>query len=245
MYQYYIFIDESGDHGLVNIDENFPVFVLCGVVFSENNYNNFIQNLNEFKMKYFNSSKVILHSRDIRKCNNEFSILFDLNLKESFYKDLNLIIQTSKFVIISSIIDKKNIIKTYGKLVADIYELSLSFILERTVFSFDSNNETNIQLKIILESRGRKEDEQLRIHFQKLLSRGTSFIEPTRFKKYNITIEFKSKILNDEGLQLADLMAYPIARDYLNPTGVNESYKIVENKYYRKGDKIFGRKVFP
>lgn len=30
----------------------------------------------------------ILHSRDIRKCDKEFKILFDLDIKKQFYEDL-------------------------------------------------------------------------------------------------------------------------------------------------------------
>ncbi|WP_369682465.1 DUF3800 domain-containing protein [Chryseobacterium koreense] len=39
MKKYYLYIDESGDHGLVNLDTNFPVFLLCGVLVSDENYN--------------------------------------------------------------------------------------------------------------------------------------------------------------------------------------------------------------
>ena len=35
MRHYLLFLDESGDHGLANIDTNFPVFVLCGILISE------------------------------------------------------------------------------------------------------------------------------------------------------------------------------------------------------------------
>lgn len=38
--KYYLFIDESGDHGLVNLDPDFPVFLLCGLLTSEENYEN-------------------------------------------------------------------------------------------------------------------------------------------------------------------------------------------------------------
>lgn len=36
--KYFLFIDESGDHGLKNIDPNFPVFVLSGCIFSKEDY---------------------------------------------------------------------------------------------------------------------------------------------------------------------------------------------------------------
>lgn len=33
MAQYVMFVDESGDHNLQNIDDNFPLFCLCGCIF--------------------------------------------------------------------------------------------------------------------------------------------------------------------------------------------------------------------
>ncbi len=36
--KYYLFLDESGDHGLKNIDQDFPIFLFCGVLISEDNY---------------------------------------------------------------------------------------------------------------------------------------------------------------------------------------------------------------
>ena len=35
---YNFFIDESGDHGLTKIDTDFPVFLLCGVLIKEEDY---------------------------------------------------------------------------------------------------------------------------------------------------------------------------------------------------------------
>lgn len=129
--EYLLFIDESGDHGLVNIDINFPVFVLCGIIISADNYIILQNQIRDFKNKYWQTDKVILHSRDIRKCNNEFSILIDLNIKKSFYNDLNTIISSNNFLIVTSIIDKIKFINYYGKLFSDIYEISLSFVIEK------------------------------------------------------------------------------------------------------------------
>jgi len=33
--KYYFFMDETGDHGLSFVDPNFPIFLLCGVLFEE------------------------------------------------------------------------------------------------------------------------------------------------------------------------------------------------------------------
>lgn len=135
--KYYLFLDESGDHGLKRIDENFPIFLLCGILVSEKNYVLIKGEINRLKEKFWKNKEVILHSRDIRKCNNEFQILFDLEIKKEFYKSLNKLISFDNYTIISSSIDKSAFIKRYGKLENDVYEISLSFVLERAVFCLD------------------------------------------------------------------------------------------------------------
>lgn len=79
--KYYFFLDETGDHGLTYIDKNFPIFLLCGCLFREDALRQTEDSLNDFKLKYFKTTKVIIHSREIRKCEGAFQILFDLSLK--------------------------------------------------------------------------------------------------------------------------------------------------------------------
>ncbi len=81
--KYTFFLDETGDHGLSFIDPSFPIFLLCGVLISEDDLVKMSSAINQFKLKYFQSTGVILHSRDIRKCEGAFQILFDLKIKGS------------------------------------------------------------------------------------------------------------------------------------------------------------------
>ena len=127
--KYFLFLDESGDHGLGNIDPGFPVFVLCGIISSENSYTQIKKEMNALKQDLWKNKNVIFHSRDIRKCNDEFKILFDLKIKEEFYNRINSIVQNSDYSILSSGIQKKKYIHRYGKLSNDVYELALSFIV--------------------------------------------------------------------------------------------------------------------
>jgi uncharacterized lipoprotein YajG len=83
------------------LNKNETIFLLCGCLFNQNEIENTEEEVNLSKQKYFNTSSVILHSREIRKCEGAFQILFDLNLKAEFYKNLNSIIKDSKFKIIS------------------------------------------------------------------------------------------------------------------------------------------------
>jgi len=73
--KYCLYIDESGDHGLVNLDANFPVFLLCGMLVAEDSYVAMRDEVNTIKRSFWGNKTVILHSRDIRKCQKEFQIL--------------------------------------------------------------------------------------------------------------------------------------------------------------------------
>jgi hypothetical protein len=56
--KYYLFIDESGDHGLVNLDASFPVFLLCGLLTSEENYFQTRDNINLIKKTFWGNKEV-------------------------------------------------------------------------------------------------------------------------------------------------------------------------------------------
>ncbi|WP_417368662.1 DUF3800 domain-containing protein [Gelidibacter japonicus] len=243
--KYYLFIDESGDHGLVTLDHAFPVFLLCGLLTSEENYKDIRLSINKLKDRFWQNKTVILHSRDIRKCEKEFQILFDLEIKKHFYFMINDVIENSKYRIISSAINKIKYIKNYGRLSNDVYELALSFIIERAIFSLDEISNVDKQLEIVIEKRGKKEDKKLDEHFQRLLSRGTNYVSAQRLKDVNTKIVFRDKKENINGLQLADLVAYPIARYVIDPQRANPAYDILRKKIYYKNGKRYGLKVFP
>lgn len=245
--KYTLFVDESGDHSLNNINKDFPIFALLGMVTDEENYKKLCDQINKFKLKYFKSTDVILHSRDIRKCEGAFSILFDLKVKESFYSDLNSIISNSNFMLVASAILKQKHIEQYGKLADDPYEISLTFVLERVLYEFDSRG-INQKADVIIESRGKREDKILAQRYNELLYKGSSQVSSDRFiSKYNQEILFKKKRENDIGLQIADLCAYPVARHVLFPKEPYPPFNIVEPKIRRgrKGIDGYGIKVFP
>jgi hypothetical protein len=243
--RYYFFLDESGDHGLSFIDPNFPYFLLCGCLMSEKSNNELEKKFNDFKSKYFGSSSIILHSRDIRKCDKAFQILFDLKLKERFYNELNSIINELNFTIISSAINKENHIKIYGKQAHNPYSISLSFIIERLVLFFE--NELDAEVCIVVESRGRKEDRDLLEHYNRVYDMGTHWVSSSRIKKVVRGFDFSFKKENIAGLQLSDICAYPIARSLIYPDEIYMPYDIVKKKIYSRNGKFIGSglKVFP
>ena len=123
--------------------------------------------------------------------------------------------------------------------------MALSFIIERSIFYLDDQLPGNKKLNIVIERRGKKEDKNLEEHFQRLLSRGTGYITAERLKNYALSIHFKNKKENINGLQLADLAAYPIARFVIEPQRANPAFEIIDQKIYSKNGKKYGLKIYP
>lgn len=189
--KYFLFIDESGDHGLKTIDPNSPVFVLCGVLIAFDDHAAFVEQMYALKNHFWRSKEVIFHSRDIRKCEKEFSILLDLNVKKAFYDRLNAVVAGCRYTVISAAVNKDAYIKRYGRS-GNVYAIALSFIIERTVFFLDSQEKAE-SVQIIVEKRGKREDDDLLSHYNRVISLGTYYVNAQRIKNYNMTMRFKAK----------------------------------------------------
>ena len=245
--KYYFFLDETGDHGLSFVDENFPTFLLAGCLFEFDEYEKITQKINTLKQEFFKTTEVIFHSRDIRKCDGSFQILFDLDLKKRFYEHLNAIIAGSKFTIITVAINKKKHIEKYGKIANNPYTICLSYILERLIFCTDSYS-INSTVSIVIEKRGKNEDRQLLAHYNSIVDRGTYHVNAGRFKQRISNFAMMAKRDNNIGLQISDLCAYPIARYVINSEEPYIPFKIIEDKLYKSNTgktEGYGLKVFP
>jgi hypothetical protein len=243
--RYFLFLDESGDHGLSNIDPNFPVFVLCGVLISEESYKLIESKIKAIKRKYWGDKKVLFHSSDIRKCDKEFQILFDEKLKANFYRDLNKLMKEEKYTVISSVVNKDLYIKRYGKLGTDIYTLCLSNTIERTVFYMDDIKDSSKKVQILIENRGKKEDRALNEHIRNILNRGTGYVKANRIQALIESHNFYCKDDDVTGLQIADLIAYPIARYIMDRARANPAFDLISNKFYVKNARNYGLKIMP
>ena len=52
------------------------------------------------------------------------------------------------------------------------------------------------------------------------------------------------KLQKINGIQIADLLAYPIARKIIFPEGIHLSFELIEDKIYTKNGKKYGLKVY-
>lgn len=243
---YYLYIDECGDQNLETFSPTFPIFTLCGILVREDKVSLLEEQIRSLKKEFWGDRQIILHSRDIRKCQNGFEILFDLNVKQRFYEVVNRILgQENVYVIVSCSILKEPYIRQFGKL-NDVYGQSLSFVLERAIFYVDNHCEDeNGTISAIVERRGKREDRNLRNYYEQLLEKGTYWVTPERMRKRMMGLDFKWKSEDIAGLQIADLIAYPLTRHVLNPREVNLAYDILEVNIFKEDGKLMGLKIYP
>lgn len=244
--KYYLFIDECGDQNLSNFDEQFPIFTLCGIIVAEDKKEWLEDQVRQLKEEFFGNQFTILHSRDIRKCQKGFEILFDLEVKKRFYERVNAVLGTKGvYTIVACAILKEHYIRNYGKM-NDVYAQSLSFVLERTVFYLDSvKGDGEIELHTIVEMRGKKEDNALKLYYSQLLDKGTYWVSSERLRNYAKKFSMLPKKVNVIGLQIADLIAYPITRHILDSNEPNMAYNIIKDNIFVEDGKQLGIKIVP
>jgi len=228
--KYIIYVDESGDHSLQSIDENYPIFVLAFCVFHKQHYSQIIvPALEEFKFNYFGHDQVVLHENEIRKEKGAFTIFKGRKEKNAFLGELTEIIELSNFILISCIIDKKCLSKQAG-LNSNPYHIALSLCMEK-LYSFLTEKEQETKKShVVFECRGKKEDSELELDFRR-------FCDGNNKKGIELPFDiiFSDKKVMSSGLQLADLVARPIGLSFLRPKQQNRSFDVLKKKFYCNG----------
>ncbi len=229
---YIVYVDESGDHNLTAINQDYPIFCLSFCIVQKADYSdNIVPSFQKFKFKYFGHDLIILHENEIRKEKNEFSILrTNANLRSQFFEDLNDLMLSADMQIIASVIDKTRLRRRYAY-PDNPYELSLLFCMERLLGWLLAQNQKSKTIHIVFESRGKQEDAQLELAFERITShRGGIGHRTSDFQHCNFVPVFKTKGINSTGLQLADLTARPIGLSYLRPEQPNRAYDILKER---------------
>lgn len=244
---YIMFLDESGDHNLKKIDKSYPIFCLAGCIVEFNYYNQvFEKEVDKVKIKHFGMRDIIIRSYDIRKQKGEFSALVDKKKRESFYLDLDQLVENLQFTVIASVINKLKLKERYSE-PGDPYDLCFQFIMERFCMFLGEKRNVGIMR---MESREAHNDRRLAEDYENFRRDGDGrFIKPEEAQRKLVDLSFNQKTQNIAGHQIADLVAYPIGSYVLYPKRENIAFKIVEKKFHRKRGTNqhlnYGLKIFP
>jgi len=256
-----LYMDESGDHSYgkrelrkfqiktedttINIpidyypelekdDKRYLGLTGC-IVETERYRTSFYPKLEELKQKYFPynpDDPVILHRKDIINKHGPFWRLRDPKIEKAFNRDLLSFFKEMEYTVITVVIDKKAHIERYQESAFHPYHYCLAVILERYCGFLHFHNEGG---DVLAESRGGTEDRQLKKAYRNIYNSGTHFRPPAFFQSVLTSkeIKLKPKRANIAGLQLVDLLAYPLKKEIL-----------IENRRLPESEKeLFGRKV--
>lgn len=128
---YIIYADESGDHSLVSINPENPVFVLAFCIFEKREYSEIVVPLvQRLKFDFFGHDCIVLHSHEIRKAHGEFNILLNPDVRATFLERVNAIMSDMPMTVVAAAIDKQRHVRQYSH-PANPYEIALTFCMER------------------------------------------------------------------------------------------------------------------
>jgi hypothetical protein len=212
-----LYIDETGDHSLSKIDRSYPIFLLSGIIVDQDYHDGELtEALNAFKMRHFATKEIVLHAKEMTHPQSaksrEYMKFMDAEFRKSFYKGFEQFLKNSNVSIVACVIMKNKHFANYGLEAKDPYLLSFDNLINRLVFDLSDNQKG----RIIAESRNSVLDNQLEIAYLATRVEGTNKIQPAELKlKLESSITFQQKSDNSAGLQIADMVASPIARHFL------------------------------
>ncbi len=255
--KYLIFLDEVGDpflHEDINLYKNptfFPVLTITAIIISKKNYKDILSpGLKKLKIKYFNSEKIHLHSREIRRKDGIFKIFLDDKIYSEFKIKVDTLLMKSSITIVSSSINKitlaqkaKLFKKESGQKynVGDIYLRNVGYVFERIGHFLKANSG-----KIIFETRGRKESKRIQALLTDAKNNGTFYCSKERFRTIDGEILFFNKKDNINGLQMADYCTYPFSRHAKNSKDIdNKLFQFLRQFIYKGDHSEYGLKEWP
>lgn len=214
MHEWRLYIDESGDHTYKHLDDIDRRYLgLTGVLIRKEYYNNHVQpTLEGLKRKLFRydpDDPPILVRREIIHRRRWFYVLQDEALNEQWGKSLLSFVGGLKgnAQVFTVVVDKKKHLNDYPRQTFDPYVYSLAVLLNRVRGFLVRRGE---YADIIVESRGKVEDRQIKEAYVKLITEGSLFGDGAYYRQAYPEKELtvKPKITNIAGLQLADVFAF-------------------------------------
>lgn len=213
---------------------DYPIFALIFCAMKKEEYvNTIVPAVQQFKFNYWGHDSIILHEREIRRKTGQFGFLnSNINFRAKFMSKLSDLIEIIPMKILATVIDKEQIRANFPE-PKNPYELALNLCMEQLHSMLVAEKQEYKTVHVVFESRGQKEDSELKLEFQRIIGNNGQFgINRPNFKIFDFQQVFTPKAANSTGLQLADLVARPIGLSQLRPEQVNRATKIIQSKQF-------------
>ena len=214
-----LYVDESGDHGYDSLDrEDRRYLGLTGLIVNiETHKFDLPDAIEGIKRRFFPHNPddpVILHRTEIVRKTGPFHTLQDPERLKRHDLAILEMIANLPYRIISVVLDKKRHIGTYGSAALHPYHYCMTMLLERYCGYLRLWNGVG---DVLCESRGGREDMQLKRAYESLFQEGSIFRSSEFFNQVLTSkqLKLRKKDANVAGLQLADLLAHPAKEDVL------------------------------
>lgn len=240
---YIVYVDESGDHSLTEINPEYPRFVLAFCIYPVDEYvRRVVPAVEQMKFDFFGHDMVVFHEREIRKSLPPFDLLRAGEVRGRFMARLDELIALPCFGIVATVIRKHEFRQRVGRDVSP-YHVALEFGLERVFLQLQARGQVGRRVFVVFESRGKDEDRELELQFRRIM-------DSTRMRGMPQTLNFLcvSKQVNSPGLQVADLVARPIGLHDLRPGQPNRAWDVLQSKIVTSSQGEmdgYGMKVYP
>ncbi len=225
---YLVFVDESGDHHLSRIDPLYSVFVLAFTIIKKSDYiHQVCRDLQQFKLRYWSHDEVVLHEHEMRKPRDAFAFLQRRPIREHFLSELSGLMADLPATIIAVVIDKVRFASRH-EASTGAYDYAMERGLNAVFHYLADQGQTEVSTPIVVECRGRKEDNELELSFRRFCDIGNAHA-----RLLPLELVMVPKTANSAGLQLADLIARPIGLYVLRPEQPNRAFDIIRTKFHR------------
>lgn len=213
MPKYRLYIDEVGNADMkASDDPNHRYLNLTGIIIELGYVRDILYpEIEQIKQRFFGShpdDPIIFHRRELVRRQPPFHALRNQATHNAFDKDFLQHLTTWQYHVVSVTIDKLAYQQHNNTLEHSPYLYCLNQLIERYVVFLEG---VNVQGDVMAESRGSKEDRQLKASFTSAFENGTTAVQSERFQTVLTSkqIKMKKKTENIAGLQLADLIAHP------------------------------------
>lgn len=213
-----LYLDESGDHSSSCVTDIGKRYLgLVGVGFLGPAYKQFSSDLEALKRRHFEwdpDNELVLHRKEIVQAKGPFRTLLDPTKRKQFDNDLLQLLKGTEYHIIAIVIDKVDHSQKKYRALGHPYHYCLLAMLQRYCGRLNHLGQTGT---IVAESRGKVEDRELQSVYANLHQFGGHLLPSTVTKQTlsSRALQVRKKEQNIPGLQLADLLAYPLTRDVL------------------------------